>query len=58
MTAPKSSDPRDLAAYHVAEAERLLKSWWISSHVQAQAHATLAVYYAEQAGRDVPVAAP
>jgi hypothetical protein len=33
------------AEYHANEAERLLKSRWLSSHVKAQVHATLAVYY-------------
>ena len=43
--------PRQLAEHHANEAERLLKSWWLSTHVKAQVHATLAVYYAEQAER-------
>ncbi len=30
---------------HASEAERLLKSRFISSHVKAQVHATLALYY-------------
>ena len=34
------------AEHHADEAERLLRSRFISSHVKAQAHATLAVYYA------------
>jgi hypothetical protein len=34
------------AEHHASEAERLLKGRWLSSHVKAQAHATLAVYYA------------
>jgi hypothetical protein len=33
------------AEHHANEAERLLKGTWIASHVKAQAHATLAVYY-------------
>ena len=33
------------AEHHAGEAERLLRSRFISSHVKAQAHATLAVYY-------------
>ena len=33
------------AEHHANEAERLLKSRWLSSHVKAQAHATLALYY-------------
>jgi hypothetical protein len=45
------ADPRRRAEIHVAEAERLLKSWWLSSHVEAQVHATLALYYTEQADR-------
>lgn len=44
-------DPREDAERHAKEAERLLRSWWISSHVQAQVHATLAVYYSAL-GRD------
>ncbi|HXY16989.1 MAG TPA: hypothetical protein VEH79_02330 [Gaiellaceae bacterium] len=34
------------AEHHAGEAERLLRSRLISSHVKAQAHATLALYYA------------
>jgi len=44
--------PDDLperAEHHAQEAERLLRSWWLSSHVKAQVHATLAVYYASKA---------
>jgi hypothetical protein len=33
------------AEHHAQEAERLLKSWWLSSHVKGQLHATLALYY-------------
>ena len=40
-----SDDPRARAEHHAAEAERLLRSWWLSSHVKGQLHATLAVYY-------------
>jgi hypothetical protein len=36
----------DRAEIHAAEAEKLLKSTWIWSYIQAQAHATLALYYA------------
>ena len=36
---------RARAEHHAKEAERMLKSWWLSTHVQAQVHATLAVYY-------------
>lgn len=42
---PVQTDLRERAEHHAHEAERLLKSWWLSSHVQAQVHATLAVYY-------------
>jgi hypothetical protein len=41
-----SEDPRERAEHHAREAERLLKSWWLSSHVKGQLHATLALYYA------------
>jgi hypothetical protein len=40
-----SDDPRERAEHHAEEAEKLLRSWWISSHVKGQLHATLAVYY-------------
>ena len=33
------------AEHHASEAERLLKGRFLSSHVKAQVHATLAVYY-------------
>lgn len=42
---------RERAEHHAKEAERLLKSWWLSTHVKAQVHATLAVYYASRAER-------
>jgi hypothetical protein len=42
---------RERAAHHAKEAERLLKSWWLSTHVKAQVHVTLAVYYASRAER-------
>ena len=38
-------DMNERAEHHAQEAERLLKGLLISSHVKAQAHATLAVYY-------------
>jgi hypothetical protein len=38
-------DVRELAEQHAKEAERLLESRLLSSHVKAQVHATLAVYY-------------
>ena len=36
------------AERHAAEAERLLESRYLTSHIKAQAHATLAVYYASK----------
>ena len=33
------------AEYHADEAERLLESRLLTSHVKAQVHATLALYY-------------
>jgi hypothetical protein len=57
-TTDDGSSPLERAEHHAKEAERLLKSWWISSHVEAQVHATLAVYYSAQAreGQDsIPV---
>ena len=44
------------AEHHANEAERLLKSRFISSHVKAQVHATLALYYsaATQSDHEVP----
>jgi hypothetical protein len=50
MTDP-TTDPAARAAHHAREAERLLKSWWLSTHVKAQVHATLAVFYGAQAER-------
>jgi hypothetical protein len=50
MTAA-TPDLRERAEHHASEAERLLKSWFISSHVKAQVHAALAIYY-ETAQRD------
>jgi hypothetical protein len=44
-------DLRERAEHHASEAERLLKSWFISSHVKAQVHAALAIYY-ESVERD------
>jgi hypothetical protein len=49
MAAMSATDARERAAEHAQKAEKLLKSWWLSSHVQAQAHASLAVYYADLA---------
>jgi hypothetical protein len=40
-----TSDLRERAEHHAKEAERLLKSWFLTSHVKAQVHATLALYY-------------
>jgi hypothetical protein len=44
-------DLRERAEHHAKEAERPLKSWWLSTHVKAQVHATLAVYYTNRAER-------
>jgi hypothetical protein len=41
----KPDDSRERAEHHAQEAERLLKSWWLSSHVKGLLHATLALYY-------------
>ena len=43
-TTPAQADVQR-SEHHANEAERLLKSRFLSSHVKAQAHATLAVYY-------------
>ena len=43
-TTPVQSDAHH-AERHANEAERLLKGRFLSSHVKAQVHATLAVYY-------------
>ena len=37
---------RDRAERHAQEAERLLATRWLSSHIKGQLHATLALYYA------------
>ena len=52
-TAPAEADVRR-AAFHAEQAERLLtgRLGLISSHVKAQAHATLAVYYATRRRAD------
>lgn len=44
-TSHSPDELRGLAELHAKEAERLLKGMWISSHVKAQAYASLAVYY-------------
>ena len=46
MAATKVQVHVDRAEQHAMEAERLLRGRLISSHVKAQAHATLAMYYA------------
>lgn len=51
MTIHEQACVESQAEYHAREAERLLKSWWLSSHVQAQVHAMLAVYYATRRGQ-------
>jgi hypothetical protein len=45
MAATKVQAHVDRAEQHAMEAERLLKGRLISSHVRAQVHATLALYY-------------
>ncbi len=44
-TFPAQVDAGQRAERHADEAERLLESRFLSSHVKAQAHAALAVYY-------------
>ncbi len=51
MAVPAQTDAQR-AEHHASEAERLLKSWWLSSHVKAQAHAALAVYYSARHDQD------
>jgi hypothetical protein len=51
-TIPAQADVHERAEHHANEAERLLKSWWLSSHVKAQVHATLAVYYSARHNSD------
>lgn len=46
MTTTDTRRHIDRAEQHAVEAERLLQGRFISSHVKAQVHATLAVYYA------------
>ncbi|HXY86076.1 MAG TPA: hypothetical protein VEH52_11415 [Gaiellaceae bacterium] len=46
MTASQVETNMQQAARHAVEAERLLRGKLISAHIKAQAHATLAVYYA------------
>lgn len=43
-TTPAQADLQR-AEQHANEAERLLKSTWVTSNIKAQAHATLALYY-------------
>lgn len=45
MAATKVPAHVDRAEQHAVEAERLLQGRFISSHVKAQVHATLALYY-------------
>ena len=40
------------AEHHAREAERLLSTRWLTAHVRAQAHATLALYYATREARN------
>lgn len=50
-TTPVQADEQR-AEQHANEAERLLKSAWLTSHIKAQAHAhaTLALYYCARRG--------
>jgi hypothetical protein len=50
MATSPDTDPRERARRHAEEAERLLRGRWISSYIKAQAHATLAAYYANVDG--------
>ncbi len=45
MAATDANRHIDRAEQHAMEAERLLQGRFISSHIKAQVHATLAVYY-------------
>lgn len=47
-TSEMSDDPLARAEHHAQEAEKLLRSWWLSSHVKGQLHATLALYYSSK----------
>jgi hypothetical protein len=44
-TSGTADDLRERAERHAREAERLLKSRFLSSHIKGQLHATLALYY-------------
>jgi F0F1-type ATP synthase epsilon subunit len=52
MTVSSEETDVERAERHANEAERLLKSRLLSSHVKAQAHAALAVYYSTRQSRD------
>jgi hypothetical protein len=45
MAAIPAQADAERAEQHANAAERLLKSMWLTSHIKAQPHATLAVYY-------------
>jgi hypothetical protein len=47
-TSRTTDDLRERAEHHAREAERLLKSRLLSSHVKGQLHATLALYYSSR----------
>ena len=52
-TIPAHVGVDERAEHHANEAERLLRGRLISSHVKAQVHATLALYYsAEHSGHE------
>jgi hypothetical protein len=42
----------DRAEWHAEEAERMLRSRYLTSWVRGQLHATLAVYYATRQSRE------
>ncbi len=46
MATTSARPDRDRAEQHALEAERLLEGRFVWSYLKAQAHATLAVYYA------------
>jgi hypothetical protein len=50
-TSGATDELRERAERHAQEAERLLKSMFLSSHVKGQVHATLALYYSTRMER-------
>ena len=57
---PGGQDLSQLADQHAKEAERLLakRFGWINDTIEAQVHATLAVYYATEDTKDTPLQSP